>query len=374
MSTRIGGIDVRIHPSWLLAVAVVTWSFWDRFQHDPRFGGTAAFVMALAAAVLLFASVLAHELAHALEARFRGVPVGGITLFLFGGVTEMPVEARRPADEFAMVGVGPLTSLAVGCAFGLVATAAGHAGLGAVAEVCGVVGWLNVGLAVFNMLPGAPLDGGRLLRAVAWRITGDRDRAAYIAGRSGQVLGTALVALGLFELFFVPDAFTDGLWLAFLGWFLVSAANSEVGVARLRRMLAGRPLRRFASRAVEPIPSDATVEDAVDGWFEVFDRDAFFVADGPGPVVGVLTIDDVRRVPPEARGQVRVREVMRPIDAVPWIDAATPASEVLDRLESDGVAVVFEEHEPIGLVTFRDVLGRLERDRELGTVVAWGQR
>src|SRR4051794_18079946 len=185
---RIGGITVRADASWLIAVALVTWSFWDRFDNDRRFGGNAAFLMALAAAVLFFVSVLAHELAHALEARSRGVPVGGITLFLFGGATEMQVEARRPIDEFAFTAVGPFTSLTVGCLFGLLAVTADHRGLAEAAEVFGVAGWLNVGLAAFNLLPGAPLDGGRIVRAVAWKLTGNRPRAVRIAARAGQGL------------------------------------------------------------------------------------------------------------------------------------------------------------------------------------------
>jgi Zn-dependent protease/CBS domain-containing protein len=368
---RIGGIAVRADASWLVAVALVTWSLWDRFDHDPRFGGSAAFPMALAAAALLFLSVVAHEVAHALEARSRGVPVGGITLFLFGGVTDMRAEARRPIDEFALTAVGPFTSLAVGCLFGLVATTADHLGLSGLAEVFGVVGWLNVGLAVFNLLPGAPLDGGRIVRAIAWKVTGDRHRAARIAAGAGQVLGSLLFALGLFEVFFVPALFTNGLWLTFLGWFLTSAAKSEMTMEELRQTLAARPLRRFTTRGFDPIPADATVDDAIERWFRLYDRDAFFVADEPpGPVVGVLTLDDVRRVPPEARGRVPVGDVMRPIDDVPWLDADTPSSAVLDQLEGDGVAVVFDDGEPLGLVTLDDVLARLRRDDALGRVPA----
>jgi Zn-dependent protease len=299
---RIGGIAVRADASWLVVVALVTWSFWDRFDHDPRFGGSAAFIMALAAAVLFFVSVLAHELAHALEGRFRGVPIGGITLFLFGGMTEMRVEARRPIDEFAMTAVGPFTSLTIGCLFGLLANAADHRGLAELAQVFGVVGWLNVGLTVFNLLPGAPLDGGRILRAIAWKVTGNRHLAVRIAAGAGQVLGGLLIAIGLFEVFFVPAAFVNGLWLAFLGW--------------------------------------------------------------------VLTLDDVRRVPPEARGRVLVQDVMRSVDDLPWLEADTPASAVLDQLEADGVAVVFDDAEPLGLVTLPDVLTRLRRDEELGRAPA----
>jgi CBS domain-containing protein len=212
-----------------------------------------------------------------------------------------------------------------------------------------------------------------MLRAAVWKITGDRHRARVIAARAGQFLGSLLVMVGFFESFFVPDAFTSGLWLAFIGWFMVGAAGSERRDAELRRALDSRPLRRFTSPAVDPIPAEATVEDAVDGWFDVFGRDAFFVAEEPGPVIGVLTLDDVRRVPLEAR-QVPVTEAMRPIDALPWLDASTPASAVLDRLEEQGVAVVFDDGEPIGLVTRRDVLNRLRRDQELGRVPAGARR
>jgi CBS domain-containing protein len=208
------------------------------------------------------------------------------------------------------------------------------------------------------------------VRAIAWKVTGNRHLAVRIAAGAGQVLGGLLIAIGLFEVFFVPAAFVNGLWLAFLGWFLASAASSEAKAEELRRTLAARPLRRFASRAFDPIPADATVDDAVERWFRLYDRGAFLVADEPGPIVGVLTLDDVRRVPPEARGRVLVQDVMRSVDDLPWLEADTPASAVLDQLEADGVAVVFDDAEPLGLVTLPDVLTRLRRDEELGRAPA----
>jgi Zn-dependent protease/CBS domain-containing protein len=367
---RIGGVAIRADASWAIVVALVTWSFWDRFDHDRRFGGSAAFLMALATAALFFGSVLAHEVAHALEAQRRGVPVGGITLFLFGGATEMSMEARRPIDEFALTAVGPFTSLTLGAMFGLAATAADHAGLTGLAEIAGVLGWLNTGLAIFNLLPGAPLDGGRIVRALAWKLTGDRDRATAIAGGAGQVLGGLLLALGLSQVFFVPTGFTTGLWWTFLGWFLMNAAGAERAEAGLRRALRGAPVRRFASRAVDPVPADASVPDAIDGWFRVFDREAFLVTEDPAPIVGVVSLDDVRKVPPEARHRLRVRDIMRSIDELPWVDADRPASAVLDQLVNDGVAVVFDDSTPMGLLTRRELLARIRRDQDLGALRA----
>jgi len=219
-------------------------------------------------------------------------------------------------------------------------------------------------------LPGAPLDGGRIVRAIAWKVTGNRHLAIRIAAGAGQVLGALLVAIGLFQVFFVPAAFVNGLWLAFLGWFLASAASSEAKGEELRRTLGTRPLRRFASPAFDPVPTGATVDDAVERWFRLYDRGAFLVADEPGPIVGVVTVDDVRRVPPDARGRVLVQDVMRPVADLPWLEADTPASAVLDQLEADGVAVVFDDAEPVGLVTLPDVLTRLRRDEELGRAAA----
>jgi Zn-dependent protease len=363
---RIGGVEVRIGISWFVVVFLVTWSFWDRFDANPRFHGATAFVMAVAAAVLLLGSVLAHELAHALEARYRGVPVAGITLFLFGGVTETSMEARRPVDEFALTAVGPFTSLATGAVFGLVGVAAGRLGLDAPAAVFGVVGWLNVALAVFNLLPGAPLDGGRIVRAIAWRVTGDRIRATLIAAQAGRVVGTLIVILGLFEIFFVPAAFISGLWLAFIGWFLVGAAATEAAQAQLRRSVAQVPLRQLFARPIEPVPADVSVAEAVERWFRPLGRDAFLVADDSGRPVGVLTLDDVRGTAPE---RVTVRDVMRSLDDVTKLDADAPASAVLDALAHGGVIVVEDDGEPLGVATVRSLLAQLRHQKELEAVL-----
>jgi Zn-dependent protease len=222
---RIGGVDVRVDSSWFVIAALVTWSFWARFE-----GGRdtpVALAMAIAAAALFFGSVLAHEVAHALEARHRGIEVRSITLYLFGGATETASEARRPGDEFAVTAVGPWTSLVLGCAFGLLAYAADRADASAVGEVAALLAWVNLVLAFFNLLPGAPLDGGRILDSIVWRVTGDHERARRVATGAGRLLGFALVGLGVAEALLVSDGLLGGVWLAFIGWFLVQAATAE---------------------------------------------------------------------------------------------------------------------------------------------------
>jgi Zn-dependent protease len=224
---RIAGVDVRVDNSWFLIAALVTWSFWTRFD---------SVVMAVVAAALFFASLLAHELAHALEARHRGIGVRFITLYLVGGATETESEATRPGDEFAVTAVGPWTSLVLGCAFGLVAFGADRIGRGAsaVGEVAALLAWVNLLLGFFNLLPGAPLDGGRILDSVVWRVTGDRARARRISTSAGRLLGYALIALGLAFTLFVSDGVFDGVWLAFIGWILARAATAEGNRARAR--------------------------------------------------------------------------------------------------------------------------------------------
>ena len=360
---RVRGVEVRAQGSWFVVVALITWSFWARFT-TKGYGGAEAFPMALGAATLFAGSLLAHELAHALEGLRRGVPVHSITLFLFGGATAMG-EPRRPQDQFALTVVGPFTSLALGALFGIVATAATRLGLGATSETFGVVGWLNAGLAAFNLLPGAPLDGGRIVRAIAWRAIGDPYRASRIAAQAGRVLGALLAAAGLAEVVFSPAGFGDGLWLAFIGWFLGGAANQELAYARLQERLAGVPLGRLAGRGADPIPAGASIGDAVERWFRPLHDDAFLVVDDDGRPVGVLSVDDVRSTDPSARDQVRVREAMRPLEDLPNLPADAPASTLLEQLGERGAVFVSDHGSTPGIVTARSLVARLSRLEEL---------
>lgn len=224
---RIAGVEVRVDRSWYVIAALVAWSFWARFDATHSFAG--ALLMAVAASAVFFASILAHEVAHALEARHRGIEVRSITLYLFGGATETASESRRPVDEFAVTAVGPWTSLVLGCACGLIAYAASRAGSWAspAGEVAAALAWLNLVLAFFNLLPGAPLDGGRMLDSLAWRLTGDRVRARRLSTGAGRVLGFLLIALGIVVSLSSADGLLDGVWLAFVGWFLFHAATAE---------------------------------------------------------------------------------------------------------------------------------------------------
>jgi Zn-dependent protease len=221
---RIFGIEVRIDTSWLLIAVLVLYTMYLQFESQfPRLTSAATFSLAFIFGLLFFSSVLAHEMAHAVTARRRGIEVHGITLFLFGGATHAKVDSRRPQDELVVSLVGPLTSLVLGGLLILLARALGgpdHPG----GWGFGYLGAVNIVLAVFNMLPGFPLDGGRVLRALVWRATGSLARATRIASIAGQAVGYLLIAGGI--LLLTQEEFRGAIWIAAIGWFLVQAARA----------------------------------------------------------------------------------------------------------------------------------------------------
>jgi Zn-dependent protease len=226
-------IEVRLDPSLLVIALLVAWTFANRFGIDH--GTVTGWTMGVAGTLLFFASILAHELGHALEARHRGIEVHGITLFLFGGVTEMGSHGHRPRDEFAIAAVGPWISLLCGAVFGLVATGAVRlpGAIGApIADVTGLLGWLNVALALFNLVPGAPLDGGRVLRAGLWWLLGSRHRAIRITAWLGQALGVAVVGFGAWVYAATPASIVGAIWYWVIGVFLFTAARGELRAAK----------------------------------------------------------------------------------------------------------------------------------------------
>lgn len=330
------GVPVRVDASMWVVAALVAWSFWSRFSTTASRG--AAIAMAAAATALFFVSILAHELAHALEARRRGLAVEDITLYIFGGATRITSETSRAADEFGLTIVGPWTSIVLGCGFGLVAYGADTAGLHAVAEVAGELGWLNLILGCFNLLPGAPLDGGRVLDAIVWRLTGDRSRAAAVSTRAGQVLGAMIASLGLAEVLFVVGGFVGGLWLMLIGWFLIRAAGTERSLATLRTRLAGHRVRDLVVPMVS-VPTGSRVDAAVDAAFRIGRSDTVVVVDNGG-IVGVVTLEDAQKLRGRSRHRLLVDEVMKPLESLPKVLGSAPAADVLPLLGAEPLVVL----------------------------------
>lgn len=340
---RLWGVDVRATPSLLLVAVLVGASLLQRFEADER-SVVLLVAMATAGTLVFVVSILIHELAHALEAMRRGIEVGGITLWLFGGVTEMHVEARRPRDEFAVAAIGPYSSLVLAGVGGLIATYAGEVdGVGwrALGDVAGVMGWLNLLLAVFNIIPGAPLDGGRVLRAGLWALTKSRSRAMRIAARAGQGLALLLAGGGLW-LYAAAGAFFDALWLGFIGWFLWNAARAELRQADLHEALGDRTVADLPVPEIPAVAADRTLADAqaVMGTGPVTEVVPVHVDDR---AVGILHRRDVAEVDPADRGFVTAGAVARPLDELAEVAADEPAMTLVRRLsraeEDDAVLV-----------------------------------
>ncbi|QBI18748.1 site-2 protease family protein [Egibacter rhizosphaerae] len=303
--------------------------------------------------VLFFASVLAHELGHALLAQRKGVDVEGITLWLFGGVARFRSEPANARDELLIAGVGPLVSLGAAGAFGLLWGVLLTAGLDGLAT--SAVGWLaliNAVLAVFNLAPAAPLDGGRILKAALWARHGERQVATRQAARAGRVFGFGLMGLG--ALWFVGFTDPGGLWLALIGWFVVTAARGEEQTSRLH----GVRVRDVMTLDPVTAPDWLTVQAFLDDYVFANRCSTFPLKDWSGSLAGVVALSAVKRVPPDQRSGTRVRDIACPVDRVPVGHPDEELAAALPRMSSgctDGRMIVKEEDEVIGIVSPSDV-------------------
>jgi Zn-dependent protease/CBS domain-containing protein len=362
---RIAGIEVRIDSSWAVIALLITYSMYLRLSVlYPELSGGGAVGLAIVSAVLFFGSVLVHELAHALVAQARGIRVQDITLFLFGGATRARVESRGPGDEFLIALVGPLTSGLLAGLFGIVAGLGSDLLSRALAGTFGYLAWTNLLLAVFNLVPGFPLDGGRLLRSAIWKATGSLGRATRIASVSGQGVGWLLVAAGVAWL--LAGDLAGGIWFAFIGWFLVQAARSSYQELQLQQLLRGVEAEDVMAANLVRIPPELSLQDAVDNYFMRYDHGAFPVEE-QGRTIGLLTLRGVRRVPRQQWPTHRVRDHMVPLGDQVVVAPDARMDGVLGKLQ-DGEAnrvLVAHDDEVVGIITPSDLTRWLRRWRTL---------
>lgn len=359
---RIAQVRVGVHWSVLFIFALIVWGLSaGRFPAvHPGHSTLLYWAAGFATAVVFFLSLLAHELAHAVVARRNGVQVDDIVLWLLGGAARLKSEAPSPAAELRIAGVGPLVSLLVGGAFTFVAWLLSllPAVPGLLVEAVVWLAAINILLAVFNAIPAAPLDGGRLLRAVLWWRTGDRLKATAGATAAGRGFGWLLIMAG-FLLFLVYGSF-GGLWLALIGWFLVAAATAEGRQAELRGVLAGVPVRQAMTPGPVTVPAGLTVAHFLADPRYRYRHSSFpaveSVLDGER-AVGLMTLDRARAVPEERRPVVRVREVMAPLDEVTVVAPGDPLADLLPRMEAgaDHRVLVVEADRIVGIISPSDV-------------------
>lgn len=362
----IRGFDVRIDPSWFVLFFLILWSLSaGTFPAvAPGLASSAYWAMGLAGALLFFVSILLHELAHSIVAQSKGIGIHGITLFVFGGVAHTQEEPRRPEDELAIAGIGPVVSFGLGAAF-LFFAALGR-GLGwspVVHEVAQYLGFINLLLAVFNLLPGYPLDGGRVFRAVVWRRTGDLARATRWATALGRWLGLGLIALGIAEAILL-GALLGGLWLVLIGSFLRGAASSAASQEVLEHALAGVRAVDVMARDTPVVDAHMSLRDIARGTALRSPRTSFPVRD-KGRIVGTLPMSRLERTPREQWSATPVGAVMRSLDRQAVVHPDTEMSEVLDKMRSaeDGQLLVMDEDRVVGSISRADLAQLVVRAR-----------
>lgn len=371
-SFRLGnifGIDIDIHYTWLIVFALVAWSLAVGFfpQQFPGWSPGAYWLVGAISSLLLFGSVLLHELAHSLVAKSEGMPVRSITLFIFGGVSNIQKEATSPRDEFLMAFVGPLSSIVIGVVMGVLWAVLG--GISGVSEqllaVLLYLAVINLLLAVFNLLPAFPLDGGRVFRAVVWWMTDNLMRATRIASGVGQGFAYLLIFAGLFWAF--TGNIISGLWLVFIGWFLSNAAESSYRQLVIQDTLRGVRVGDMMTRDIQTVTSDITVRELVERYILPRSIRALPVVHD-SRLEGIVTLSDVQHVPQENWDTTRVEQIMTPMEKLHVVtsrDSAAQALEALGEQDLNQLPVV-DDGRVVGLVTRGHIIRFLQLRQDLG--------
>lgn len=378
---RIGklfGIQVRIDWSWLFIFALIAFNLsLSLAQIHPEWSPLYRWGLAFLAALLFFFSVLAHELAHSLVAKAQGLPVKNITLFLFGGVSNIQSEPESPGREFVMAFLGPLTSLVIGgvlllgVRLGANVSAAASPGqvasqLGAMPLVFLWLGVVNVALGIFNLIPGFPLDGGRVLRSILWALSGNFVRATRWATVVGQGVAWLLILAGMamvfgIELPWFGTGLISGIWLLVIGWFLLDAARKSYYRTVIQDALEGVPITQIVRRDPPAVEPDCTVQDLVDEHVMRTDDTTFPVLQDQR-LLGLVSLDDVRKLPREQWSATPVTRIMTPAEQLVTVDLSDDAAVALNRLATKDVRQlpVMQNGKFVGLLRSRDIVRWLQ--------------
>jgi Zn-dependent protease/CBS domain-containing protein len=382
---RIFGIEVDLNWSLIFIFLLITWSLASGFEsiHSNWTTGL-SWGVAVLAAILFFASILAHELAHSLVARTQGVPVRRITLFLFGGVSDIQREPPSPKAEFLITIVGPLTSIVLGIIFIAVSTIPLNelistssqvntnslSSLGPIPTLLFWLGPINILLGIFNLVPGFPLDGGRVLRSILWAATDDVRKATRWASYAGEGVGWLMIAGGVamvlgVQLPFFGTGLISGIWLAFIGWFLTNAASNSYRQIIIHDILQGVPVERMMQKDVPTVRPDISVSQLVHDHIMSSDDHAFPVMDGNN-LVGMVTLDDVRSVSRDLWDMKIIRDIMTPRESLIVVDENDDAGDALTKLSEKDIRQlpVMKGSEMVGLLRRRDILKWLQLHAE----------
>lgn len=362
--TTIRGIDVGVHYSWLIIFFLITFSLTARFSSEhPQWTVAEHYAVGIATSVLFFVSIFLHELAHSFVALAKGIPVRSVTLFVFGGVAQIGREPDRPMTEFQIAIAGPIASALLAVGFGVIAVLGGDQ----FERLTALASWLssiNLMLAAFNLIPGFPLDGGRVFRAVLWYMTGSLAKATRIAAGTGQGVGYAFIFLGIWTGFTLN--WFNGLWLAFIGWFLMNAAQESVVQISVRSALTGLTAADIMSPHYSTVDGRTSVAELVDTQIMRTGRRCFFVAQNDR-LQGLVTLHHVKAVPREQWDATPVDAVMVPATQIKAVGPGTRLLEVMTMMEQEDVnqVPITKDGRLLGLITRDHLLRVLAAKMEL---------
>lgn len=362
---RIAGIEIAVHPSWLIIYALFAWSAITIAPSlDPHLTKTGVISLGLVYALALFASVVLHELSHAVVARRLGIPVGNITLFLFGGVASILREPGAPADELKVAAVGPAASVVISIVCSLIDALLPY---GWWKDLFYALAWSNAALAVFNLLPAFPSDGGRIFRAIIWHFRNSQARATQVAGVASLLIAAGLIGGGIFLAFDServlgagPTIMVKGYWWILLGLFLGQAALASMRGARVSLILETMPVGECMARTLIPVPTTTTIAGFI-AQMAIAGRSAGYPVVDDGAFIGLVTLQDTAAVPHVLWPQTPITAVMTPSSRTPAISAQMPAFEALETLDARhvGELPVFENGTLTGVVSKESIFAAL---------------
>ena len=362
---KIWGIPIGIHPSWYLIFALLTWSLATGIfpTQAPGFESVAYWVLGALTSIMFFASVVAHELGHSIVAIRNGIPVANISLFAFGGVAQIKDEPNSPGVEFRIAVAGPLVSLVLAGAFGLLYWIDLQQPI--LAAPTAYLARVNLMLVLFNMIPAFPMDGGRVFRAIAWKLSGSLVKATRWASAGGQLFGFGLVALGIYLA--ITGNLANGLWLVFIGWFLRNLANSARRQVEVRQSLDGVRAGQVATAEIPLVSPLTTIHQIVHQYILVGGQRRFLVVENGQPL-GVVTFRDIQRLPQNKWRFTPASQVMVPLEKLTEIDAELPIMEAVKLIQQapTGLLAVNHGEGRINLISADDIMNYLNMRKQLG--------
>ena len=362
---RVLGIPIVLDYSWFLIFALVAWTlasgyFPSEFKNWP----TAEYwLVGIATAIVFFLSVVLHELGHSVAAQHYGIPVSSIKLFVFGGVSQIETEPPSARVEFLMAVVGPLVSFVLAGVFAGLGVA--FASVAALLALAKYLAYINGALGLFNLVPGFPLDGGRVFRAVVWGLTNSLRRATVIAANLGRFIGFLFILFGVYQVF--TGNFVNGLWIGFIGWFLESAAMSQVQQQKLQDLLAGRRVSQAMSTNYTSVLPDTTIQTLVDRHFLGNGQRSFVVEEGD-KVAGLLTLRDIKELPRAEWPATTAAQAMIPLAQVRRILPNEELWAAIEEMNHDGVnqLPVMTDGHIEGMLRREDIISYLRNLQDLG--------